>query len=440
MNTARKLTPRQAKTLALADFARRQHAIERDAPQPPDPGRRHAELEELTASFRRELAKKHFRTASERRREYNRIVNDYLPYLADFGDETRAGLTDLLRKEVSGRKWHADRGKGQLRRFPNVNNCGTAVMKRHCGTCGHEYREVPQHCGVRRVCQVCDVSGAAKRRAKFGRGRGRALLSGMRYGLTRHNRKGGRFSEKMLTLTIPQPLTLEELPDGVVKEIARDMVDARCKALWLAYPLLMRRVRAYFKKREPAHYARIQWHRAFEWTPSRDGSGHPHFHIYFFAPFIDAKLIRAWWGEALFDVGWPVRFDAEDLPDVRVDLKMLRGWNQNALTELLKGGRRSALTLSQIDDGPGNDAYAYAEGWTLADVQEFCSYEVQAKLYCALEAKRLTQASAGFFTEEQPHFCACCGSDNQRIHIVPLGADVPPPSYVHAAHTERPPP
>jgi hypothetical protein len=83
----------------------------------------------------------------------------------------------------------------------------------------------------------------------------------------------------------------------------------------------------------------------------------------------------------------------------------------------MKGGRRQALTLSRIDLAAGEqshgyagiDGFEYAEGWTLADVESFCSPDVRARLYMALEGKRLTQASAGFFLDDEPAICSCCG-------------------------------
>lgn len=426
----------------MRDFQRRELARERDVLPPLDPDRSHAKLEELTRDFRNGLARKHLLRAREAIADYHRFADHIwtLPHLETEG--FRGVIVDGLRRATTTKIWHHNRHGGQKNRFGNVRNCGGILRKAWCATCGDKRAAVPNRCGVRRVCESCDVEGAAARRARFGSARGRTLLSGLRLGLTRRNRKGGRFSEKMLTLTLPHA-TLADLTRGKVKDLARDDVHARIVALWLAMPLFMRRVRAYLKKREPALYRQIHHHRSFEWTPAVDGAGHPHFHIYMFAPFLDAKLLRVWWGEALFDVGWPMTFDDEGFPIVRIDLRMLKGFNANAVRELLKGGRRSALTLSQIERGPGDDAFSYAEGWTLGDIKEFCSPEVQARLYCALEGRRLTQASSGFFLEDEKLHCACCGSSNWRCYFEPIDGDQPLPSYFHTFNQtaqERGPP
>jgi hypothetical protein len=442
VNTARKSSRRQAKTLALREFRRREANRERDAPSPLDPERAHADLENLTAPFREELARAHMIRAREAILDYHR-ANEHIWKLPHFETELfRKPIVEALRGSATCREWHERRAGGQRRRFSNVRNCGGILRKAWCATCGDERSPVPNRCGVRRVCETCDVEGAAARRARFGSARGRTLLSGIRLGLTRRNRKGGRFSEKMLTLTLPHA-KLSDLVKGSVKARARDDVHARILALWTAIPSFMRRLRAYLKKREPFLWQQVRFHRSFEWTPASDGAGHPHFHIYAFAPFLDARLLRVWWGEALFDAGWPIDFDDAGFPKVRIDLRELRGFNSNAIRELLKGGRRSALTLSQIDRGPGDDAFSYAEGWTLGDIKEFCSPDVQARLYCALEGRRLTQASSGFFLEDEKLHCACCGSSNWRCHFSPIDADQPLPSYLdafnHPAHERGPP-
>jgi len=221
----------------------------------------------------------------------------------------------------------------------------------------------------------------------------------------------------MLTLTLPHA-TVNALPArGLVAQHApRDTLHARVIALWLAWPRLWRSVKRHMRARDEQH---VTYHRSFEWTPASDGFGHPHFHVYLWCPFIDARIVRAWWGEALAAVGWPIERDAEDNYDVRVDLRMLRGFDVGAVRELLKGGRRQALTLSRVEikkgrgraSGPGLDAFDYAEGWTLSDVAELVSVETQARLYMALEARRLTQASSGFFeADESPRCAVCCAS------------------------------
>jgi len=325
--------------------------------------------------------------------------------------------------------WHGGRERGQRDRFDAVRACGTRSILATCGVCGTARRPAPELCGVRRVCERCDVQGAIRRRARFGRARGRSFIDGHRYGLARKLRKGGRFTEKMLTLTIPHASA--EDASGEVARAARDTLHARVLALFLAWPRFLRRLNAHWRDRSES---RVTYHRAFEWTPGRsDEHGHPHFHVYLWSPWVDAAALRSWWAEALRESGWPVEDDADGAPRVRIKLQILRSFNVAAACELVKGGRRSALTLSRIEFvepaagaefrrgpragehvGPGIDAFKYAEGWTLGDVAE-CSDDVRARLYMALEGKRLTQAARSFFLEDARACCAECGASHFRI-------------------------
>jgi hypothetical protein len=271
-----------------------------------------------------------------------------------------------------------------------------------------------------------------RRRSRFGRARARSFIAGHRYGLARWKRRGGRYTEKMHTLTIPHA-TLAQA-SGIVAEKARDDLHARVIALFEAWPRFLRKVNRHWQDRNAQH---VTYHRAFEWTPGRtDEHGHPHFHIYMWSPWIDAAMLAAFWAEALREVGWPVGQDENGRPKVRTKLQMLRSFNVRAANELMKGGRRQALTLSRLEFvdpaagaefrrghpragqivGPGIDAFKYAEGWTLGDVKD-CSDDVRARLYMALEGRRLTQASRAFFLEDPPAACACCGATYFRVRF-----------------------
>lgn len=427
------------------------------APREIDPEAEHFSLERLTERFRVELARKHVARSREESARYGvRLAQwEALYTLGEVEPEIealavdrmrRAGelggvvdvealgreLVDELRGAITSRRWHDGREKGQRERFEKVRACGSRVMIARCSTCGGgtgqqgDLRVVPEGCGVRRVCQKCDAQGAAQRRARFGNARGRAYVEGDRYGLRRHYRKGGRYTEKMLTLTVPHFLHANTLPGKRnrkgeivpgVRELARDDLHARILAVWLAWPKFMRKVVDHLRERNEHHFS---WHRAFEWTPGVDGIGHPHFHVYWFSPFVDQGLLRSWWGDALRAVGVPVKRFEDGRYNLRVDLRMLREFNAGAMRELLKGGRRQQIEMSRIEFDPeygraADLSFKYAEGWTLGDIQHFCSPDVLARLYMALEGKRLTQASSGFFIDDGPAICACCGSSSWRV-------------------------
>ncbi len=226
----------------------------------------------------------------------------------------------------------------------------------------------------------------------------------------------------MLTLTVPH-FTLEHA-SGAVREACAGFglettVHARLAALRLAWPKFLRRVRRWLMKKgkldeRRSKYAsaedadHLRFYRLLEWTRGGDGLGHPHFHVYLFAPWLDVELLRRWWAEALESVGVPA-------PErVIIDLKSLAGFNWAALKELIKTGDRRAIEmrLGQLRT-PGDDAIKYASGWTMGDafreLPDAACIDVQRDLYCALEGRRLAQGSAGFLLATPRPLCACCG-------------------------------
>jgi hypothetical protein len=474
---------RAARAKALGELAKERRALPVDAdglavPKPPKPAERtHAGLEELTESFRSTIAHKHIGRALEERKRYDLAAEEWVDVVAGEapphpcrnvfwrrgaaapaktsercssthkvgGVPYRCALHAghegdheaskkrvpcpcapcVLRDSLVTRSWHL------ARRFDRVRSCGSRMRTASCGVCGTDRRAVPEGCGVRRVCSRCDALGAIARRARFGRARGRAFVDGHRFGLFRKLRTGGRFTEKMLTLTVPHAM-LDDASGKVAKE-SRDTLHARVVALFSAWPVFLRKVNRHW---QACGQDLVTYHRAFEWTPGRtDEHGHPHFHVYLWSPFVDVNLLRAWWAEALRSVGWPVAEDNDGNPVVRIKLQMLRSMDLKAVRELMKGGRRQALTLSRVEFrdreagaefrrgpqrgqpvGPGIDAFKYAEGWTLATVEE-CSDDVRARLYMALEGRRLTQASRGFFVADERAACTCCGASMFRVRF-----------------------
>lgn len=422
---------------------------------PPD--RPHAALEVGTWPFRVGLALKHQRKARAARRAYLDTLGTWraaaegwtegvdLPADAEVDDGARsfAAFTEIVseaaKSEVSTEKWHASRMHGQITRFDRVRACGGRVMVATCKACGEDRKPVLESCDVRRVCEACDVAGAKARRARFGRARGRALIDADRYALFQSNRLGGRYSEKMLTLTVPHWDLEDATPGSKVEKEAKDTIHARIAALFRAWPELSRKLGQFWRKRFEHSVA---YHRSFEWTSGSDHKGHPHFHVYLFSPFVDLDVVREWWALALRRVGWPVLED-EVSPGVfrsrvMVHVKGLPGWNLHAVRELMKGGKRSAIDLSRIGgDGAGADAFSYADGWTMSDVVE--KDDVLVRLYCALEGRRLTQASRGFFVDDEPPECQCCGGREFRVRFEPkCEAQSSPPINVFS-HPRGPP-
>jgi hypothetical protein len=393
-----------------------------------DPSREHAALEELTAPFRIGISMRHVAKAREARRQYIGAIDTWSDALPFTDASTLSQLTDaaasVATDAVSTERWHTCRAQGQLYRFERVRTCGMRTLVATCKTCGEDRRPVRETCDIRRVCESCDVDNAKTRRARFGRARGLALLEGLRYNLFRPNRAGGRFGEKMLTLTVPH-LALEDAT-GELRRKATCTLDARIRALFGAWPRFVRKMNRWWKAH---HQTGVRYHRAFEWTLANDGKGHPHFHVYLLSPFVDVALVREWWAEALRAIGCPVARGEYSLrSEVMVDLRVLRVPSAATVRELLKGGKRSAIELSRIVDDQGRplthlpgmfaggrDAFEYADGWTLGEVE--APDDVRAQLYCSLEGRRLTQASRGFFVDDEPPECACCGGREFRVRF-----------------------
>jgi hypothetical protein len=98
-------------------------------------------------------------------------------------------------------RWHGWRADGQRGRFESLLHCGEGAVRVSC-TCGDETPAV-LGCDVRRLCVRCRDHGAKERRERFARARAVLLHRSMRLGHLRRVRPGGRYSEKHLTLTIP---------------------------------------------------------------------------------------------------------------------------------------------------------------------------------------------------------------------------------------------
>lgn len=361
---------------------------------------------------------------------------------------------ELLRAAVGSQRWHDQRARGQEARFAKLAHCGARLRVARCGWCNEDGKQVPDGCGVGRLCGRCAILTAKRRRARFGRARGRVIVDAKRQGLTRQHRRGGRYTEKMLTLTVPHvtrdglearalvlageacspALSHKERKRAAARaKAARSLaelgtVKARVELLWRAWPRFRRALVEHLEIRGEHTWTKL--HRAFEWTPGGDALGHPHFHLWMWCPYLDARGLAALWTEAILDAGGEVPRTSDGR--ARIQIQQFRTFDGNAAEELLKGGKREAMTLSRLYHGEaattervtsgrahprGNgpeSAFDYADGWTLADVfASSASPETIAALYEVLEGKRLTQASAGFFGKDEPATCPCCTGRGQ---------------------------
>lgn len=168
---------------------------------------------------------------------------------------------------------------------------------------------------------------------------------------------------------------------------------------------------------------RLDFWRAFEWTPGSDGKGHPHFHIWMLSPFLPIDRLTKWWRKALIKAGYEIEPDAY----IRLDIRIIRSPSGDFGRELFK--RENAIKMSElrVQNAGGEVVQAYADGWTLSEVYKpkhggknvRISPELGARVYEGLEARRLAQSSRRFSSVEPDRKpCPHCGTDGCPLRVV----------------------
>lgn len=126
----------------------------------------------------------------------------------------------------------------------------------------------------------------------------------------------------------------------------------------------------------------VAWFRTFEWTPGIDGHGHPHFHFWLLCPYLDRVFVQQAWAQALCTAGFP----------------------RQAVENVI-------LDLREAHDGIGiaNEVIKYLTKDILPD-RQLVDPVVFGIVYEALDGRRTTQASSGFFRDIS-HKAVCeCGA------------------------------
>jgi hypothetical protein len=258
--------------------------------------------------------------------------------------------------------WYAARERGQRERPKRVAACGSEVLQVSCLGCGtvHELRS---GCRITLLCVPCrSVSAAAKRRT-FRRARAVVIGAALMRGLFREKRRGGRWSEKFLTLTAPH--------------FAHQTVTERIDVVLAAWVRFLRLLNAFWKSRDVKS---AEWFRVFEWTPGKsDNLGHPHLHIWILSPFLPRDEIERWWREAVAE--------------------------QTALA----GVERLIVDIREVHaDGAEHELIKYLTKDITANGEKVAP-EVYAEVYIALDGHRSTQASKGFMGKAklEKRVCEC---------------------------------
>ncbi len=287
---------------------------------------------------------------------------------------TRAARLDGHYEHTAKEKgaWHRARAHGQRNRISTVSDCCETTVIIACQGCG-VIREKPGRCRVGLLCLSCRGKIAAEKRGQFMRARASVRKDARGTGLLYSSRRGGRYSEKLLTLTVPHD--------------RGHTVRARIDLARRAWSFFLKR----FNKWLRAHHAdkHAHWFRTFEWTPGDDGRGHPHFHVWLFSPYLPHEELRSTWFAALRAAG--LMTTQPPIVDVRAVTD-----GAGAAAEVIK-----YLTKDVVANGDLVAPLAFAE------------------VYKALDGTRATQASRGFMARahREPQRCECGASGCLRAVI-----------------------
>jgi hypothetical protein len=396
-------------------------------------------LAEATKRFREYRAARH----DAIRRGTEKEIDETLRAAgAVHAEETRAELLEHARALDRRRDWHAGRARGQRDRFERVAACGEGKARATCHACGDEH-DLPVRCDVWRVCVSCRAKAAIERRARFGRGRARALRVAQRTGrLSRFRR--GRWTEKHMTLTVPHVVGATE------RETVRLRIDVGFAA-WRFFTIALRKhwleraaavhVARGMNQREALARARAEraqsperFYRFFEWTPGHDQLGHPHFHVWMLCGWVDQGWIASTWGTCLRRAG--ASFDGEPIVDVRQIRTRAGEW----MRELVKLREAVKLSRLELEGRGGEDLVEYADGWTIVDASNGGRVpdEVLGALYEALESRRVSQASLGLLEGRELAVCAACGERGMLVvRLLPLETMASPVANANADPLEE---
>jgi len=264
---------------------------------------------------------------------------------------------------IDAARWHQRRAHGQIHRFEAVLDCGTEKYWLQCQTCGR-VKERTRECRVALLCVRCRAAIGQEKRARFRLARRRALDRVRPEGLMHCGHRS--WSEKLLTLTLPH-LHIHS---------ARERIDYAFRALFLLLKALKKWLRA------GPDFKLVAWFRTVEWTPGGDGRGHPHFHFWLLCPYLDVTFLRRAWRQALETAGFP----AATVENVVLDLRRVHD-GEGAAREVIK-----YLTKDILPD------------------RQFVDPDVFAVVYEALDDRRVTQPSSGFFRGIDARAACECGA------------------------------
>lgn len=317
----------------------------------------------------------------------------------------------ILRRSV---KWHASRAANKRALFQRVADCGKVDATRItlvCRGCKDKV-SIEVGCGSSWFCADCRRRAVMKFRKGFERSRLGLVTIASRAGLMRRNqKKGERWGEKLLTVTLPHRGDARERIEVLQATWGRFWRTLRDRLRWklqgasgITIGDVPRGFPKNFEKRADPNALKLldvlSYLHVFEWTPGDDGQGHPHMHVWLFCQYLDKRWLKALWKAAHVHVlrarreaaGWSGPIQEVELI---VDIKEAK---PDVAHELIK-----YLT----------------KDWEISETgARRAAPEVFAQVYAALDGKRRRQSSAGFsmWGVEQFKACPCCGYERERGH------------------------
>lgn len=363
-------------------------------------------------------------TTSERRRWLGALEQSTWPFRTR---RSRANHTKAMEALQEGERfkyaWYQARARGQRQRFDVVHACGDNEVVIRCEDCGHSGRRATAFCDQWRLCLGCRSRRGIEYRKRFRDGRVRALARLAH--LMRRGAKGGEWTEKFLTLTLPHS-----------GDVVRDL-----KVLPTAWRWFWKRLREHLEHDRgvcAANIRKLAYVRVIEVTAGTRSDGHAHLHVYLICPYLHHEVVGMLWGRAIAREGYKTTSKAisevlgEEMPE----------WRRTQLCRFLvtrRGGRLLDSVPNPVDHiqtcygdienelvkylvkdavkGPGGETH-------LVDVDFY------AKAYEGMEGLQTVRTSSGFWVKRQSKACRCekCGSEalSRRIEKAKPADDGPP--------------
>jgi hypothetical protein len=307
-------------------------------------------------------------------------------------------------------KWHADRADAQRDRWSKLNACGSQQVTTRCDCKGHKPVSTAIHCDHWRLCVHCRGRRKRKYQARFTLGRELILKRLHAYTNRRTRRREGRWSEKMITLTVPHSGS----PSRDIAELRRAM------------PYLWRSLGRYFQRRGGDAWTHDDWRKVGFWrsleATASDG-GHAHYHVWLCCPFVPQRLLAHWWARALS-------------PEYRAKLPreplFVLPAHEKDREEFIIAAQGQTWLYAPVVDLRAADAEARGEivKYLVKDMVgdpsegQFIEPHVYASIYAALDGARAVATSIHWWCHvAEVGFCECCGTQLSRV-IEPVPLDV----------------